>query len=262
MTSKFRNFARRFLPAPIRKPLGNLWGGLREFVALPIQGLIFDLSGGKFRADGCIYVIPKKITQLTFRACFFNNTYEIDERKLVQKFIQPEDSVLELGACLGIVSCITNKRLRDQTRHLVVEANPRCIPTLRQNRDLNQCAFVIENCAVSNASQVTFFLHPDFIVGGTTQKASALPVQVAGRSLQQLYDQHGPFSVLIMDIEGSELEILESSKDTLRHFRLVILEMHDWIISAEGVSRCREILGQLGFKLADRSQITEAWIRT
>jgi hypothetical protein len=63
-----------------------------------------------------------------------------------------------------------------------------------------------------------------------------------------------------MDIEGSELEILESSLDTLRQFRLVIIELHDWVIGAEGVNRCREILQQSGFKMVESSFITEAWI--
>jgi FkbM family methyltransferase len=262
MTGTLRTFARRFLPAPIRKPLGSLFGKFQEYVILPLQGLIFDLSGGRFRAGGCVFVIPKDITRLAFRSCFLTNAYEIDERHLVQKFILPEDGVLELGACLGIVSCITNKLLRDRTRHLAVEANPYCVPPLYRNRDLNQCAFSIENCAVSNEPEVTFFQHPDFIVGGTTKSSSTLPVRVTGRSLRELYDRYGPFSALIMDVEGSELETLESSAEVLRNFRLVIIEMHDWVIGIEGVARCRKILQQSGFRMAECSYVTEAWLRS
>jgi len=64
-----------------------------------------------------------------------------------------------------------------------------------------------------------------------------------------------------MDIEGSELEILESSADTLRNFRLVIIELHDWVIGAEGVNRCRELLQKSGFNMVERSFITEVWVR-
>jgi FkbM family methyltransferase len=261
MINKIRSLARRFLPAGIRKPLGNLGGKFLEYVLHPFQGLIFDISGGRFRANGCIFFIPKDITRLAFRACFLTNAYEIDERRMVGKFIRPEDSVLELGACLGIVSCITNKLLRDPTGHLAVEANPFCLPALHRNRDLNKCAFLVENCAASNQRDITFFLHPAFIVGGTAKLKSTLPVRVPGRSLKELFERYGPFSVLIMDIEGSELEILESSADTLRNFRLVIIELHDWVIGTEGVNRCREILQQTGFKMAERSFITEVWVR-
>lgn len=261
MTNKIRTLARQFLPAGIRKPLGNLGGKFLEYVLHPLQGLIFDLSGGRFKANGCIYLIPKDITRLSFRACFLTNAYEIDERRMVGKFIRPEDSVLELGACMGIVSCITNKLLRDPARHLAVEANPFCLPALHRNRDLNECAFLVENCAASNQKEVTFFLHPKFIVGGTAKLKSTLPVRVPGRSLPELFERYGSFSVLIMDIEGSELEILESSVATLQKFRLVIIELHDWVIGAEGVNRCREILQQAGFTMAERSYITEVWRR-
>jgi FkbM family methyltransferase len=266
MNSTMRTFARRFLPASIRKPLGNLCGKLEERfrvpVILPVQGLLFDLfCGGRFKANDCVFMIPKNITNRTIRGYFFDNTYEIAERELVQKFIRSEDSVLELGGCLGIISCTTNKRLRNQTRHLVIEANPRCIPALRRNRDLNRCAFSIENCAVSDAPEVTFFLHPDSIVSGTTKSGSALPVRVVGRSLPELVNQYGPFSVLIMDIEGSEQEVLESSVGVLRNFRLIIVEFHEWIISAQGANRCREILQQSGFNMAERSFSNEAWLR-
>ena len=108
---------------------------------------------------------------------------------------------------------------------------------------------------------MTFFLHPKFIVGGTAKLKSTLPVRVPGRSLHELLERYGPFSALIMDIEGSELEILESAADPLRNFRLVIIELHDWVIGADGVNRCRELLQQSGFIMAERSFITEAWVR-
>jgi FkbM family methyltransferase len=186
----------------------------------------------------------------------------MDERYLARKFIRPEDSVLELGACLGIVSCVVNKLLRDQTRHIAVEANPFCLPALHRNRDLNQCGFLIENCAVSNQYDVTFFLDPDSITGSTTELSSAFPVRVPGKSLQELFSRYGPFSVLIMDIEGGERKILESSMDTLKQFRLIIVELHEWIIGVEGVNRCREILQRAGFEMIERSFITEAWLRS
>lgn len=260
-TETIRNWARRFLPAPVRKPLGNLYGAIRERILLPLLGLLFDLKGGRFRADGCVFIIPKDITTAAFRACFLLRTHEVDERKLVCKYLLPEDSVLELGACLGTVSCVTNKRLRKQARHVVVEANPFCLPALRRNRELNQCDFLVENCAVSNQPTVTFYLRSDYIAGGSTKLNSSLPVQVPGRSLKELADRYGPFSTLIMDIEGSELETLEASVGSLLDFRLIIVELHEWVIGPKGIARCHAILQQAGFKMVERSHITEAWLR-
>lgn len=261
MSDTLRTFARKFLPPVIRKPLGKAHGKFREFFLLPAEGLIFDLGGGRFKANGCVFIIPKNTTRLAFRSCFFDNSYEIDERRMAQKFVQADDAVLELGACLGIVSCVTNRILREPTRHVAVEANPYCLPSLHKNRDLNKCEFLIENCAISNQRDVVFYLHPKYIVGGTAQVKSTMPVRVPGRSLEELYQRYGPFSVLIMDIEGGELETLKSSGALLANFRLIIFELHEWVIGVEGAQHCREILRRAGFQMAERSYITEAWLR-
>lgn len=261
MREKIRQLARRWLPEGIRKSLGRATARLDGSVIRPVQGTIFDLSGGFFKTDGCKFSIPKDITSRTYRACFVKDDYEKEERELIHNFLRPTDSVLELGACLGIVSCITNKILADKTRHVVVEGNPFCIPTLHRNRELNQSGFLIENAAVSNEREVTFYLHPVYVVGGTTQRKTARPVRVPARSLAELDSRHGPFSTLVMDVEGSELEIFSASPEQLQRYRLVIVELHAWAIGEAGVSRCREILAAAGLRFQQRAGITEAWQR-
>lgn len=256
-----RTITRKVLPAPIRRPLGMLIGNFQARMLAPVQGLIFDLFVRRFRADGCEFEIPKHLTSQTYRACFLGNSYEAEERKLIRKFVRPEDSVLEIGACLGIVSCVTNKLLRDQGKHVVVEGNPLCIPVIQKNREINRCGFRVENFALSNQSEVTFFLHPVFIVGGTTQRESNRPVRVSGRSLTELNSQYGPFSAVVMDVEGSELEGFEAAEELLKNIRLVIVELHEWAIGAEKVERCREILRRSGLFFKERAGITEAWQR-
>ena len=180
----------------------------------------------------------------------------------MRAFVHPTDAVLELGACLGVVSCVTNKILADKTKHCVVEGNPLLIPTLRRNRELNDCRFIIENCAASNEPEVEFFLHPVYIVGGSAQRKTEHSVQVRGRSWRELDSFHGPFTVLIMDVEGSELEVLEGSQELIGRYRLVIVELHEWAIGKEKVERCRELLRAGGLHLVRRAEITEAWERS
>ena len=261
MRKQIRSLARKLLPDSIRRPLGHAAGRFDEGVIKRMQGLVFDLSGGKFKTDGCVFIIPKDQTSLAYRACFLGDDYEAEERELIRNFLSPTDTVLELGACLGIVSCVTNKLLADKNRHVVVEGNPFCIPTIHRNRALNQAGFLVENAAVSNAQEVTFYLHPVYVVGGTTQRTSARPVRVPARSLAELENRHGPFTTLIMDIEGAELEIFSVSAEILKRYRLVIVELHAWAIGEAGVENCREILAAAGLRFKQRAGITEAWQR-
>jgi FkbM family methyltransferase len=257
---RIRSFARQTMPEALRRPLGTVCGRLRSHVLYPALGLIFDLGGDRFSADGCTFVIPRNITSLELRASFLLRSYEADERQLVRKFFLPEDSVLELGACLGIIACITNKLLLDPTRHVVVEANPHCLPAIHRNRARNQASFLVEHCAVSNEKEVIFSIDPQHITGSSIGNRSGISVRLPGRSLNELVERHGPFSALIVDIEGSELELLESSASTLRTFRLVIIELHETIIGVKGIDRCHSSLQAAGFVLKEKSYITEAWL--
>jgi len=261
MIKSLRQIARRYLPAPLRKPLGSLFGYFEAHVLNLLYGLIFDLKGGCFKADGCRFVIPRDITSVRYRSCFLKGDYEAEERELIRAFVRPQDTVLELGACLGIVSCVTNHILSDKTKHVVIEGNPFCIPAIHRNRELNRAGFLTENCAVSNQSEVTFYLHPVYVVGGTTQRKSSRAVRVPGRSLRELDARYGPFTTLIIDIEGLEQEIFAVSTDVLSRYRLVVVELHEWAIGAAGVDRCREILAAAGLKFRRRAGIIEAWER-
>src|ERR1700722_4689161 len=259
MEQDIRRLARRCLPPGIRKPLGNMAEPFNRILLRPMLGLIFDLMGGRFRADGCTFTVPKDVTSRSYRACFLRGDYEQEERDLIRRWLRPDDSVLEFGACLGIVSCSTNRLLTDKSRHVVVEANPFCIATIYRNRELNQSGFLVEHCAVSNLPEVVFYLHPVYIVGGTTQRATNRPVRLPAKSFRQLDQERGPFTALIIDIEGSELEVFEASVDVLKRYRLVVVELHEFAIGAAGVERCREILHNCGLKLVGQSGVTEAW---
>ena len=173
-----RQLVHRILPASIRRPLGAATYRAYGWIG----GTIFDLRGGKFRMGDCEFIIPKDQTSRAYRSSFLSSNYEVEDLEVVRACILPTDRVIELGACMGVVSCITNKILTNKTRHVVVEANPFCIPTLHRNRDLNQCQFLIEHCAVSQ-SKVTFHVHPQMIVSSSIQGSagSDIPVLVTRR---------------------------------------------------------------------------------
>ena len=241
--------------------MGGFVGRLENWIFRPLRGLAFDLSGGIYRADTCTFEIPKNLTSLSYRATFLDGDYEREERALIQKFLRPDDRVLECGACLGVVSCTTNVLLKDRTAHVVLEGNPMLMPTLHKNRIRNGCGFLPLSAAVSRESSVTFYLHPVYIVGGSAQRESALAVRVPGYSLQDLQQRYGPFSVLIMDVEGSEADVLEGCESLLSTFRLVVVELHPWAIGEEKVEGCREILRRAGLEKVGTDGLTEAWLR-
>ncbi len=241
---------------------GRRLSWLEFFIINPVAGLLFDLSGGTYRTDGCRFVSSRKMTTLGWRgACFWRDKYEMDERRLIKQFVSPEDSVIELGACLGVVSCVTNQLLKDPSKHLVVEANPYLIPWLAQNRLLNSSGFMVEHCAVGRPPETTFYVHSTGVMDGSCQNKSAHPIRLPSRSLRELAERYGPFNSLIMDVEGAEFDILEQSQDLMKAYRLAIIEFHPSIIGEDKTRRCKQILKDAGFRLLGSEGDTEAWGR-
>jgi len=261
MVDQLRKAAHKYLPGKIRRPLGHFAGSVEQSIVHPLQGWLFDMNGGRFQADDCTFIIPMELTTRKYRACFWRGTYEKEERDLIRRWIKAEDSVLELGACLGVVSCVTNRLLKNKSRHVVIEANPLCIPALRQNKELNGAGFHVEHCAVGPPPEITFYLHPTYVVGGNAQRPTTRPVRVPSKDLAQLQKESGPFTALIIDIEGGEREVLKASRTLLKEFRLIVIELHEFAIGLEGVEECRRILRESGLRLVDQSGLTEVWQR-
>jgi 16S rRNA A1518/A1519 N6-dimethyltransferase RsmA/KsgA/DIM1 with predicted DNA glycosylase/AP lyase activity len=69
--------------------------------------------------------------------------FEKHERETIKRCLDPNLPVVEVGGCIGVVACTTNRLLQEPSKHVVVEANPDLVPVLEANRQLNQCEFVV-----------------------------------------------------------------------------------------------------------------------
>ena len=225
----------------------------------PVAGLLFTLTRKYYATEGCKFLIPKDLTSIIYRARFYYDLYEWEERRQVNEFVRADDSVIEIGACIGVLSCLTNKRLSKTPEvHVVIEPNPELIPYIEKNRELNDCSFYIEQCLVTDEKDPVFYTAKHISRGSASQQTSN-QVNVKPCRLADLEDKYGKFNVLIMDIQGGEAELIELEKNTLAHFRLVIAEFHPGIIGIAGVERCRATLRELGFQLKQEIGDVEAW---
>src|SRR5262249_5521978 len=121
--------------------------------------------------------------------------------------------------------------------------------------------FEIAQCAVSTESEVEFGVHRFMTHGSVYPQGHSTQIRVRGRSLADLHESHGPFSVLLIDVEGSELEILRTSGDLLARYRLVIIELHVKVLRAEGIEECHRILASVGLERLAQIRSVEAWVR-
>lgn len=223
-------------------------------------GALFTIVLRRYRSDGMVFEVPSKLISIRLRAFFFFDNFERPERIRVASYIKSQDRVLELGGAIGVVSCATNRILSDKRAHVVVEAHPEVIPFLYRNRQRNQAGFTIIHSAVSPNPVEDF--QPGEQLHHSRVRSSQHSVIVPGVTLGELNERYGPFTVLVMDIEGTEKFVIESSPQTLANLRLIILELHPAIIGQNACEELRQQLTLLGFeRLEQEPSNVESWQR-
>lgn len=184
--------------------------------------------------------------------------YEGEEIAGALAVTRPGDRVVEMGAGLGIVSAVTAMNAGPEAV-LSFEANPNLIPHIRALHALNGLEDRIElrNQVVVSAPDrpdtMDFFLGSSYLGNSLIDRENRRTeaVQVPTAAWSDVLRDFRP-TVLIMDIEGGELDFLAHAD--LSSLRAVVLEFHPDLYGKEGMRRCKEALRDAGFgKLAKAS---------
>ena len=177
--------------------VSGLFLAVREWVAVRAKYV---------RLGGCTFNL-KKISDEGMKTALIHKEYEGFERRAVLRYIRPDFPVIELGGCIGVVACITNRALKSRRSHVVVEANPLAIPLIEENRALNRCNFEILNAAIAYGQPSVMFYPSLALPSNSLRPESGTdPVTVNTTSLGDIVRQRNidTFS-LICDIEGARI---------------------------------------------------------
>lgn len=180
-----------------------------------------------------------------------NGEWEEAESRFLS-LIPPDSALLELGGCVGYIACTANRLLSDPHKHVVLEANPRMIPVLINNREKNDCSFHVEQAILSNVdfAERTFYIDNRSILGSSIVKLHIDRikdiVEVKTKTLTSLEEKYNlKFEALICDIEGGEYDLFENvfNDEILNGFKFIGVEFH-WVV-ADAMQRSNRILRRL-----------------
>jgi FkbM family methyltransferase len=179
--------------------------------------------------------------------------YETVERYAVAKHLPRHLPVVELGASIGVVSCLIDRLLVKPAIQIAVEANPRLIPVLEANRVRNNCQFEVLNAAVAYGGEAVEFGISESTVSGSLTKTSATTGTAVVRtaSLTEIVSSHRiERCTLVCDIEGAEGELVRREGDVLqRHVDTLIIEVHPGVLGDDGVAELARELRTRKFAL-------------
>jgi FkbM family methyltransferase len=213
-------------------------------------GKLVEIKGNVVSIDGCEFSVRSPAISTAFKSYFFFDCYELAEREALNHYLDPCLPVVELGGAMGVISCLTNRRLHDPLKHVVVEANPEILPLLKDNRDRNGCQFTILPGAVAyGADEIAFHISEEFWTS-SVQAPFDKSVNVPTLRLEQIVNEFGfQKFTLICDIEGGEVDLVKFDEDVLREQVVsLIIEVHEDIAGAVSIRNMLLRLEEMGFK--------------
>jgi FkbM family methyltransferase len=226
-----------------------------------LVGFVLKFNNRKIRYEDLIFSVPRKNTSSFFLGSFYFIGSEEDEILAIDKYIDKNSKVLELGGCLGFISCYLNRKLTNRKNHVVLEGNPQLIPFLERNRENNQCEFNIVNKIISVYKNNTFYIgksiHSSSIKKGSNEKHNIQGITIAELEKQYKFK----FDTLIMDIEGAEYDLFKDTDFSKLNISTIIFELHDFnrVLSTEQVNEIKLNLNKYGYLYKETIGSSQIW---
>ncbi|GGH23835.1 methyltransferase, FkbM family [Cribrihabitans marinus] len=189
--------------------------------------------------------------------------YEGQEIAGALHVVTPEDTVLEIGAGLGIVGAVVARNAEPRAIRSF-EANPELIPEIEALYALNglEDRISVQNTVLftgpDRPDTVPFHLRNSFL-GSSLINRSGRPsrtVDVPTADFGAVCAVVGP-TVLVMDIEGGEMDLLRHAD--LSGFRALVIEFHPEAYGIDGMRACKTILREAGFERVDEVSTRTVW---
>jgi FkbM family methyltransferase len=213
---------------------------------------------GEARVDGIRLPLSPTIISPKMEWTLAKGRYEWGEARMGARIIAPGDNVLELGSGLGFVSSYLRRNTAAGSI-VCVEANPGLVPYIENVHRINGIANTIVLNGVAQVpphpASLPFYCRHDFWASSLDPaEAYERAVDVPSLDLAALVDTYKP-RVLIMDIEGGELDLLRI--DALPHVRAIVLEVHTTTYGQVGLEQLFAAAKRLGFDQDPQGSLRE-----
>jgi FkbM family methyltransferase len=172
--------------------------------------------------------------------------YEANEARRIPRAIRTGDRVLELGTGLGVITSII--AAVDDVRVWSFEADPQTALLAKRVIDLNCNGNVDLAHGILTAGPpktVSFYRRADFWMssGFAEQGPYEQVIEITSRDIDAFIRRHS-VNVLVMDVEGAELELLQNAQ--LPGIERVFLELHDHLYGLAGVQAISASMARRG----------------
>ena len=200
---------------------------------------------------------------------------ELPEQRMAIRYFSGNEKILEIGGSIGRNAMVMNyiQKEKNNIGNLVtLESNPLKISMLKENRELNNLNFHIENAALSKTQIIqkgeqTFKHNPDNKIPRGFKQINTI-------TFEELYEKYNiQFNALVIDCEGAFFYILKESPNILNGIEIIIMENDytkvnhkefvDNILLENGfyIDYTESLIGHDKYHFHFRKNFFEVWLR-
>ena len=183
------------------------------------------------------------------RSCWIG-TYELRTQELLKRLLRPGDIFYDLGAQAGFYALLSAKLVGTSGQVIAVEPLPRNVDFLRCHLQVNHVQNVTVLCAaLSDRIGVHRFDTSPGWLGCHLSDVGDLQVQTYSLDELTFHEGYPPPSVVKIDVEGAEIDILHGARQTLHDLRpIILLSTHERL--RPGVQGCcLQLLAANGYEV-------------
>lgn len=217
----------------VRKELSKAYWWLSSlFIYNKLAENIFFSKGYPKKINGETILVPFRFSR------YYASVYEPEKTGFIKNICKPGDTVIDVGAHIGIFSCIMAKMVGNQGSVYSFEPAPFTFDILKQTISYNKLENIIipQQAIVSDVDEgADFYIYDNSKISNgnsismhnTSGKTKKIKVQsitlddlLANKNIKNL-------PLIKIDAEGSEFNILKGAKNLIKKFKpFITLELH------------------------------------
>ncbi len=153
-------------------------------------------------------------------------TYEKGIINFIQKHLKEGQTFLDIGANIGLLSCVASKKVKDSGKIIAVEANPKTIEILKFNLELNNCknAAIIPFGLGDVKTKELFYQNTKLYRGGASflNQGNESGTEIEIDTIDNLFPNE-KLDMVKIDVEGFELKVLEGGVNVFKKNRPIFI---------------------------------------
>lgn len=197
--------------------------------------IIFDKNNKKFFK---IY-FKTFFDLITIRNCFFKEEYNITRldyfKKKTNLHNKKEKLIVDCGSNIGCSSLFFNKIFLNSSL-ICIEPDSINFDLLKKN--CHQKEFYKINSAIMSKNYTYKNIlqndnRANFVVKTNKQKNKSVTIKDV---LKKFKESDYEYFLIKIDIEGSEKDLFSKNYDLIKKFKIIIIELHDWLHPGKNIS--------------------------